>query len=307
MIAAGMWSVPAASSEPVASSEQEIVAPNRPNIIVILADDMGYGDIGSYGAEGISTPRIDALAAAGTRFTDSYAIAPICTPSRAGLLTGRYPIRMGIHEVFHPESFTGLASEEITIAELLSSAGYATGMFGKWHLGHHPQFMPLEHGFSEFYGYPYSNDMFPYYAFDGDEIAEWEVDQSTITETLTEKSLAFIEDHKTEPFFLYLAHVMPHIPIGATADFQGTSEIGLYGDVVQELDASVGAIVDRIQELGLSEQTIILFASDNGPWSWAEEHGGSSGPLRGAKRSTFEGGCVSQPSLVGLVDCRQAL
>lgn len=267
-----------------------------PNIIVILVDDLGYGDISSYGAKEISTPNIDQLAATGTRFTDSYA-TPVCTTSRAGLLTGRYPIRMGIHEVFHPESFTGMPPAEITIAEVLSDAGYATGIVGKWHLGHHPQFMPTQQGFHEFYGYAYSNDMLPYYAFDGEKIAEWEVDQSLITQTLTNKSIAFIDAHKNEPFFLYIAHVMPHIPIGATGNFKGKSKRGLYGDVVQELDSSIGTIMTRLDTHGLTENTIVMFSSDNGPWDWAGEHGGSSGPLRGAKRSTFEGG-VRVPTIV---------
>lgn len=289
-------SVEVISSEDLYSIDSELSnkpyseSTKRPNFIFILADDLGYGDLGVYGASDIPTPNIDALAASGIKFTDSYAISPICTPSRAGFLTGRYPARMGIHEVFHPESFTGMPDSEVTIAEVLSASGYVTGMVGKWHLGHHQKYMPLSQGFQEFYGYPYSNDMHPFYAFDGSDIAEWEVSMSSITSRLTRESIEFIESNRDEPFFLYIAQVMPHVPIAASKSFQGVSRRGEYGDVVHELDASVGKIVNKVEELGLRENTVIVFASDNGPWLIAEEDGGSSGPLRSGKRTTWEGG-----------------
>lgn len=262
----------------------------RPNIVIIFADDLGYGDLSSYGAKGIKTPNLDQLAKDGVHFTDSYAISPVCTPSRAGLLTGRYPVRMGIHGVFFNSSYTGMPVEEVTLAELLGSAGYRTAMFGKWHLGHHEKYMPNAQGFEYFYGYPYSNDITPYYAFENTEIAEWEVDQSQITQKLTSKSADYIAQNSDHPFFLYLAHPMPHIPLANSEKFTGSSQRGQYGDVIQELDWSVGQIKAALEQQGILDNTLILFASDNGPWLMAQEDGGSAGPLRSGKGTTFEGG-----------------
>jgi len=272
------------------SSANEDELASKPNIIVIFADDLGYGDIGAYGSSTIKTPNIDQMAAQGAKFDEFYAASPVCTPSRAALLTGRYPIRQGIHHVFYPESFQGLDPEEITIAELLKGAGYATGLVGKWHLGHHAQYMPWNQGFDNFFGLPYSNDMGGLYYFNNQEINFDEVDQRLITKTYTEKALQFIDKHQQQPFFLYLAHNMPHVPIYASPEFAGKSAGGLYGDVVEELDWSVGQILKRLDELKLAENTLVIFTSDNGPWLLMGEAGGSAGPLREGKQFTFEGG-----------------
>jgi arylsulfatase A len=262
----------------------------KPNIILILADDLGYGDIGSYGSTTIKTPNIDSMAQQGAKFNEFYAASPVCTPSRAGLLTGRYPIRQGIHQVFYPESFQGMDPEEITIAELLKDAGYATGLVGKWHLGHHDKYMPWNQGFDEFFGLPYSNDMGGLYYFRNREIDFTEIDQRLLTQTYTEEALKFIDTHQSEPFFLYLAHNMPHVPLYASAEFEGKSEGGLYGDTVEEIDWSVGQILARLERLGLTENTLVIFTSDNGPWLVMDVAGGSAGILREGKQYTFEGG-----------------
>jgi len=262
----------------------------QPNIIVIFADDLGYGDIGTFGSQTIKTPHIDRMAAEGAQFDQFYAASPVCTPSRAGLLTGRYPIRQGIHEVFYPESFQGMDPQEVTIAEMLKQVGYSTGLVGKWHLGHHDKFMPWNQGFDEFFGLPYSNDMGGLYYFRDQDIDFAEVDQRYMTQTYTEEALQFIEKHQQEPFFLYLAHNMPHVPIYASPEFEGKSDGGLYGDVVEELDWSVGQILNRLDELKLSDNTLVIFTSDNGPWLLMGERGGSAGKYRGGKQYTFEGG-----------------
>ena len=261
-----------------------------PNFVIIFADDLGYGDLGSYGAQNIHTPHLDRMADDGLRFTSLYSISPVCSPSRAGLLTGRYPIRSGIHHVFFPESWTGIDAEEITIAEALKVAGYATGHVGKWHLGHHPRFLPMQHGFDEYFGIPYSNDMRGVVYLRGNDVEEWTVDQRYTTRRYTEESIDFIERHRDEPFFLYLAHSMPHVPLYTSPEFEGTSEGGLYGDVIEEIDWSVGQVLATLEELGLSENTLVVFTSDNGPWLVMEDHGGSAGPLREGKQFTFEGG-----------------
>jgi arylsulfatase A-like enzyme len=261
-----------------------------PNIIVILADDLGYADIGSFGAEKIRTPRIDNLAAEGIRFTHFYAAAPVCTPSRAGLLTGRYPARLRIQHVFAADSHDGMPQSEITIAEQLKQQGYHTGMVGKWHLGHLDRSMPWNQGFDEFYGVPYSNDMPNFFFYENREIIYQPVDQRYLTRRYTEKAVDYIERHADQPFFLYLAHSMPHVPLYVSPEFEGKSAGGLYGDVVQELDWSTGQLVDKLQELELLENTLIIFSSDNGPWLAMGDHGGSAGILRDGKGSTFEGG-----------------
>jgi len=262
----------------------------RPNIIFIYCDDLGYGDLSCYGAEDIHTPNIDSLASTGIRFTEFYSASPVCSPSRAALLTGRIPQRMGINGVFFPESFTGLPVEEITVAQMLKDAGYATGIIGKWHLGHHYQFLPLQRGFDEYFGIPYSNDMASVVYMEGNKVVDFHPDQSLITKTYTGKASDFIRRHHDKPFFLYLAHNMPHVPIYASKDFLGTSERGLYGDVVQELDWSVGEVVRTLREEGLLNNTLIVFSSDNGPWLAMRELGGSAGVLREGKQFTFEGG-----------------
>jgi len=262
----------------------------RPNFVFIFADDLGYGDLGCFGAGDIQTPNIDGMAKGGIRFSEFYSASPVCSPSRAGLLTGRLPQRMGINSVFFPESFTGLPVDEITVAEVLRTAGYYCGIIGKWHLGHRREFLPLQRGFDEYFGIPYSNDMESVVYMRGNEVEAFEVDQRYITQTYTEEALKFIDNHHERPFYLYVAHNMPHVPIYASEDFLGTSQRGLYGDVIQELDWSVGEIVKKLEQHGILEQTLIVFSSDNGPWLVMEDHGGSAGILREGKQYTFEGG-----------------
>ncbi|MEO0468299.1 MAG: sulfatase [Bacteroidota bacterium] len=281
-----------ACQPPTAKTPKEVL----PNIVFIFADDLGYGDLGCFGATDIKTPHIDQIAEKGAKLTSLYSASPVCSPSRAGLLTGRMPQRMGINGVFFPESFTGLPTDEITIADKLHEKGYVNGMVGKWHLGHLERFLPLQRGFDEYFGIPYSNDMESVVYLEGNEVVEFEVDQRLTTKTYTEKALDFLDRHQDQPFFLYLAHNMPHVPIYASDDFLGTSERGLYGDVIQEIDWSVGQILEKLESLGLTENTMLVFSSDNGPWLVMEDHGGSAGPLREGKQYTFEGG-VRVPSL----------
>ena len=282
----------------------------QPNFIVIFADDLGYGDLGVYGSTTIRTPNLDGMAAEGMRFTDFYATAPFCSPSRASLLTGRYPVRAGVPYVLFPTELTGLPPAEITIAEILSDAGYATAAIGKWHLGWPKPFRAQRHGFDFFYGLPYSNDMLmwepdtvlrPQHAFwrlpllDNDEIVEAPVNQHTLTRRYTRKALQFIGDNRDRPFFLYLPHTFPHNPQYASEEFEGRSPHGLYADTVEELDWSVGEVLRTLQDLSLHEKTLVVFTSDNGPTRggnrWQHRSaGGSAGGLRGNKGTTFEGG-----------------
>ncbi len=262
----------------------------RPNIVFILADDLGYGDVGAFGATDIRTPNIDRLAQRGIKFTQFYSPSPVCSPTRAGFLTGRYPRRMGIDGVFFPESFTGLPASEVTVAEALKEKGYATGIVGKWHLGHHRPYLPLQNGFDEYFGIPYSNDMQGVVYLRGNEVADYKVDQRYTTKVYTEEAVQFIGKHKQKPFFLYLAHTMPHVPLYASEAFRGKSKRGLYGDVVEELDWSVGQVLEALRKHGLEENTLVVFSSDNGPWLAFDVEGGSAGPLREGKQTTFEGG-----------------
>lgn len=272
-----------------------------PNFIVILCDDQGYGDVGCYGAQGFKTPNLDRMAAEGMRFTDFYVASSVCSPSRAALMTGCYSQRIGLPEVLHPWSEIGLSSEETTLAELLKSKGYATACFGKWHLGHHPQFLPTRHGFDEYFGLPYSNDMWPNHPtkpdffpdlplIEGEDIIDLNPDQSQLTTWYTERTLEFIKKHKEEPFFVYLPHSMPHVPLFVSEKFKGKSEQGLYGDVIMEIDWSVGQILDILKKEGLDHNTFLVFISDNGPWLSYGDHAGSAGPLREGKTTTFDGG-----------------
>lgn len=263
---------------------------NPPNFIIIFCDDLGYGDLGCFGNEVIRTPHLDQMAADGMTLTSLYSVSPVCSPSRAGLMTGRYPIRMGIHHVFFPESWTGMASEEVTIAEYLQQQDYATGCFGKWHLGHHQQYLPLQQGFDEYFGIPYSNDMEAVVYLEGNEVVEEEVDQTQTTKIYTERAVDFIDRHQSESFFLYVPHSMPHVPLYASESFDGNSERGLYGDVIEEIDWSVGQILGKLEETGIAENTMVVFTSDNGPWLAFGPDGGSAGPLREGKQFTFEGG-----------------
>jgi arylsulfatase A len=261
-----------------------------PNIVFIYCDDLGYGDLGCFGNGINRTPNIDRMAEEGMRFTEFYSASPVCSPSRAALLTGRIPQRMGINGVFFPRSYTGMPPEEITIASLLHEKGYATGMVGKWHLGHRHEYLPLQRGFDEYFGIPYSNDMQSVVYLEGNEVADFHVDQHFTTKTYTEKACDFIDRHAGSPFFLYLAHSMPHVPIYASPEFDGRSGNGLYADVIEEIDWSVGKILGKLEEHRILGRTLVVFSSDNGPWLVMREMGGSAGILREGKQYTFEGG-----------------
>ncbi|MFP4055390.1 MAG: sulfatase [Candidatus Brocadiia bacterium] len=265
-----------------------------PNFVIIFADDLGYGDLGCTGHPTIRTPRLDRMATEGMKLTQFYVAAPVCTPSRAALLTGRLPVRSGMcsdrRRVLFPNSGGGLPHSEVTVAEALQARGYATACVGKWHLGHLPQFLPMRHGFDRYFGIPYSNDMRPTPLLDGQKIVEEPADQSTLTRRYTRRAVEFIEANAQRPFFLYFPHTFPHVPLFASEDFRGKSPRGLYGDVVEELDHSVGQVLDTLREHGLEKRTLVLFTSDNGPWLPRKLRGGSAGLLRGGKGSTWEGG-----------------
>src|SRR5262245_40030707 len=269
---------------------QAITAQRQPNIIFIYADDLGYGDLGCYGARAIKTPNLDRMAAEGLRMTDFYSVAPVCTPSRAALMTGRYAARMGIEQmhlsnVLTFQDKTGLPTSETTVATALKAHGYATAAIGKWHLGHLAPHRPIDHGFDYYFGIPYSNDMQPSMLKRMDEVIEEPVKQETLTLRYTQEAVKFIEQNKGKPFFLYLPHNMPHIPLFASDKFKGKSAAGAYGDAVEEVDWSVGEILAALKRLGLDRDTIVFFSSDNGPW-----YQGSPGPLRGRKGWTYDGG-----------------
>ena len=261
----------------------------KPNIIVVFCDDLGYGDLGCFGSTKNRTPNLDFLANQGIRFTDCYAAASISSPSRLALLTGRYPTRGGITRVLNVNDVLGIKSSDITIPEMLKSGGYYSGIVGKWHLGNKTEFLPLQNGFDEYYGIPYSNDMSPLVYMKGNSVDSTIISQEYITKTYTKKAIEFIENNKTKPFFLYLAHTMPHVPIFASPQFKGKSANGLYGDVIEELDWSVGEIMNKLRDTGLEENTIIVFSSDNGPWL-KQANSGTSFPCFQGKFTTWEGG-----------------
>lgn len=261
-----------------------------PNIVLIFVDDLGYGDLGVYGSTTIRTPQLDALAKKGVRLTEFYSASPVCTPARAALMTGRYPVRFGANLVFFPETFGGLPQSEITIAEILQQSGYETAIIGKWHLGHHSDYLPTEHGFDTFFGMPYSNDMRMPALMRDKAVVEARPDQSQLTQIYTQEAKKFIAKEREAPFFLYLAHTMPHVPIYPSKEFAGQSKGGIYGDVIEELDWSVGQIMAALKEQGLDKNTLVIFTSDNGPSLQMEKFGGSAGPLREGKATTFEGG-----------------
>jgi len=274
-----------------------------PNIIFILTDDQGYADLGVYGAEDFTTPNLDAMAADGALFTSYYATQPVCSASRASILTGCYPNRIGIHGALSPNSKKGINPEETTLAEMLKKRGYATAIFGKWHLGDAPLFSPTKHGFDDFFGILYSNDMWPKHPQQGTVFNFPEIylynnqtpikkleEQSFLTQELTEKTIKFIEKNKTNPFFVYLSHPQPHVPLYAGIDFVGSQQRGLYGDVIHEIDYGVGQIIKTLKINGLEDNTIIIYTSDNGPWLSYGEHSGSSGIYREGKGTNWEGG-----------------
>lgn len=282
-----------------------------PNIIILFADDMGYGDLGCYGNPNINSKNLDRMADEGIRFTSFYAAASVCTPSRAALLTGRYPIRNAPLN-FGPESKDGLPLGEITLANILQDKGYETMAIGKWHLGHQPEYLPTSRGFDSFYGLPYSNDMIlPWCPWltendklflykDSEKVKEIGYNQEDLTVNYTKKAIEFIRNHNKEPFFLYLAHTMPHLPISTSKEFVGKSKAGLYGDVIETIDWSTGEILSTLKKEGIDKNTIVIFTSDNGPWQNLPDrmlqrgverwHSGNAGLLRGAKATSYEGG-----------------
>ncbi len=291
ILVASLWAEPR-ELQPTAPQDGE-----RPNIVLIFTDDQGYGDLGCYGATEIRTPHLDRMATEGMRLLDFYSAAPICSPSRAALLTGSYPLRVGITTVIYQNSEVGLNPDELTIAEVLKAKGYATTCIGKWHLGHMKEFLPMAQGFDSFYGLPVTNDMMT--RVDGEtgvslmrgaEIIEHPAKMATLTKRYTEEAVRFIAENKERPFFLYLAHTMPHVPLAASADFRGRSAAGLYGDVIEELDWSAGQVLAALREHDLDEKTLVIFTSDNGPAVLKAGAGGSAGKLRGGKMATSEGG-----------------
>ncbi|CAM4153518.1 sulfatase family protein [Zobellia nedashkovskayae] len=292
----------------------------KPNVIIFFVDDQGYEDVGVFGSPLIKTSNLDGMAENGMRFTDFYSASPVCSPSRAALLTGAYPVRVNVPRVLWPNREGGLSNKELTLADMLKTKNYATACIGKWHLGDEAQYLPIKQGFDSYYGIPFSNDMsvnpkskvaenilfregmtidslreekwrkgqVP--LFRQDEVIEYPVDQTTLTQRYTEEALGFITDNKDNPFFLYVAQTMPHIPLYASENFKGKSARGLYGDVIEELDWSMGEILKTLETLGIDDNTLVIFASDNGPWKLKNGHGGSAYPLRGYKFNTYEGG-----------------
>lgn len=280
----------------------------KPNIVILFADDLGYGDLGIYGHPTIQTPHLDQMAQEGIKFTQFYVAATVSTPSRGALLTGRLPVRTGIHtHVYFPGYEKGIPHEEITIAEALKEQGYATACYGKWHLGDKTQYLPTNHGFDHYFGIPYSNDMLP-----GDSkwnkdwpelplikdtaVIERNPDQRLLTKRYTEHAVNFVEENQDKPFFLYVPYTFPHVPLFASETFQDTSKRGLYGDVVQEIDWSVGQILSSIKKAGIKKNTLVFFTSDNGPWLVKKQNGGSAGLLREGKGTCWEGG-MREPAI----------
>ncbi len=282
------------------------------NVILIYTDDLGYGDLGCYGNPTINTPHLDRLADEGSKYTQFYVTSPVCSPSRSSLLSGCYPKRLDLHKhvIFPPYTY-GINPDEELLPELFSKASYHTACFGKWHLGHHDPFLPLNNGFDEYYGIPFSNDMsrkeqvktgnknYPHYLplMEGNDTLELDPDQRLFTQNLTKRTIQFIEKNQDEPFFIYLAHPMVHIPLYVSDSFAGISRRGLYGDVIEEIDWSTGQIISKLKQLDLFDQTLLFFSSDNGPWLPFKTHGGTAGPLRGGKGSTWEGG-MREPCII---------
>lgn len=289
-----------------------------PNVVIMFMDDMGYADIGPFGAKDYPTPNLDRMAKEGRKFTDFYVTQAVCSASRAGLLTGCYNVRIGILGALGPKSNHGLNPNEVTIAEICKQKGYATGCFGKWHLGHHKKFLPKQHGFDEYFGLPYSNDMWPYHPgvlhlsmnerikkwphlplIEGNKVINPKVsgkDQEQLTKQYTERAVSFIEKNKDKPFFAYIPHSMVHVPLYVSEKFKGKSGVGLFGDVMMEVDWSVGEIMKTLRKHKLEKNTLFLFTSDNGPWLNYGDHAGSAAPLREGKGTMFDGGC-REPTL----------
>ena len=293
-------------------------AKKQPNVVIMFMDDMGYADIGPFGAKDYPTPNLDRMAKEGRKFTDFYVTQAVCSASRAGLLTGCYNVRVGIMGALGPKSTIGLNPEEVTIAEICKQKGYATACYGKWHLGHLKKFLPMQHGFDDYFGLPYSNDMWPYHPgvlhlpmkerlkrwpnlplIDGNEVINPAVtgkDQEELTTQYTDRAVSFIEKNKDNPFFVYVPHSMVHVPLYVSEKFKGKSGAGLFGDVMMEVDWSVGQIMKALRKHGLEKDTLFVFTSDNGPWLNYGDHAGSAAPLREGKGTMFDGGC-KEPTL----------
>ncbi|MBT7924006.1 MAG: sulfatase [Opitutae bacterium] len=290
-----------------------IHADKTPNVVVIFIDDMGYADIGPFGAKAYPTPHLDRMADEGRKFTDFYVTQAVCSASRAGLLTGCYNVRVGIHGALGPKSSHGINANEVTLAEICKQKGYATSCYGKWHLGHHEKFLPMQHGFDDYFGLPYSNDMWPYHPgvlhlpmkerlkkwphlplIEKNKVINPKVtakDQELLTTQYTERTVSFIEKNKDKPFFVYLPHSMVHVPLYVSDKFKGKSKAGLFGDVMMEVDWSVGRILETLRKNKLDKNTLVIFTSDNGPWLNYGDHAGSATPLREGKGTMFDGGC----------------
>ena len=292
------------AGDPAAHAQSSL--PQRPpNVVLIFTDDQGFGDVGVYGAKGFQTPNLDKMAAEGRRFTDFHVAQPVCSASRIALLTGCYPNRIGFHGALGPNSKIGISDREETLGKLFKKKGYATGMAGKWHLGDRPQFLPTRHGFDEYLGVPYSNDMWPFHPeakpgtypplplVEGDSIVKsglTPTDQEQLTVQYADRAVRFIEWNKDRPFFFYLAPNMPHVPLHVSERFKGKSGSGLYGDVIMEIDWAVGEVLAALRRCGVDDRTLVIFTSDNGPWLSYGRHAGSAGPWREGKGTTFEGG-----------------
>ena len=284
------------------STTKTYKAHTPPNIIIVFIDDMGWADVGFNGGTHVKTPRLDQMAKDGMVLTDFYAAQPVCSASRSALLTGCYPNRIGISGALGPHAKHGINANEVTIAEICKQRDYATAIFGKWHIGHLDPFLPTKHGFDTFVGIPYSNDMWPMHPearkgtypplpyFNDDEIVYSQPDQTQFTKDFTNLTIDFITEHKDEPFFVYLPHPMVHVPLHVSEEWDGATGLGLYADVVAEIDDGVGRIIDTVNELGIEENTLILFTSDNGPWLSYGDHAGQTGIYREGKGTTFEGG-----------------
>ncbi|RJP18381.1 MAG: arylsulfatase [Candidatus Omnitrophota bacterium] len=280
---------------------QAAAGSRKPNIVLIFTDDQGYADLGLYGARGFTTPHLDQMGREGIRFTDFHVAQPVCGASRAALLTGCYPNRIGMLGAPSHNSNHGISDGEMTIAEMLKQHDYAAAIFGKWHLGHHPPFLPTRHGFDEYFGLPYSNDMWPFHPenpggypplplIEGETVIQENPDQAKLTTWYTERAVDFIERNQDKPFFLYVAHSMPHVPLFVSRKFKGKSEQGMYGDVIMEIDWSVGQILAAVKQCGLDNDTLVIFTSDNGPWLSYGDHAGCALPLREGKGTTWDGG-----------------
>jgi len=276
-----------------------VAAERPPNFIVIYTDDLGYADLGCFGSVANSTPHLDRMASEGRRFTSFCVAQAVCSASRAALLTGCYPNRLSIHGALGPAATHGINADETTIAEVLKPRGYASAVYGKWHLGHHPEFLPTRHGFDDYFGLPYSNDMWPKHPtakfpelplIEGEKTIALNPDQSQLSTQYTERAVKFIEQNQSRPFFLYVPHTMPHVPLFVSEKHAGKSKNGLYGDVIAEIDWSVGQILATLKRLNLDEQTLVIFTSDNGPWLSYGTHAGSALPLREGKGTAWEGG-----------------